>query len=524
MLATWPDAAERQVQVTPLDDDINTYLHIVQQLRTRRNTLMPACCLLPEVLSEIFSYLVPIRVHDNHDIIAVTHVCRCWRDVALAFPHLWSHIHSRLSSSSQISLAEMMYERAADAVLTIEVDADDTDERIHLIEELARQLHRTHVFKLEPSRGQYPGFVENLVVDCPILESFWICVGGSRSDSDVLLPNGMFRNASRLQMLHLSGCALHWDSLALNGLTCLELSHLRELAPAPSELLGLLEGNSALQDLELVDVLAKFWLTPSSWNADVAINLPNLRHLALSDITFIQYAHFLSRLNVPPETHITLDITIPEGRSPNSLMLFPARVLTPYRDDPGIAYSVSIEHGYRTDIDIAPLIESNCPQCSYQTCRSHLDATFRYSGSDRDHSAYSPFTSLCSGSPLFSIQKLTIDTGDEQPFGAILWRDVFLALPNLTFLDISVEEDNLTRALDALAPGESLRPLPQLEELVLCPASGHQGGAENLADALEKRAKAGLHLKSLTNRGIELSRSVIVRVRWMVVGILSGFD
>ncbi|KAI0037518.1 hypothetical protein FA95DRAFT_1477608, partial [Auriscalpium vulgare] len=67
-------------------------------LRQQRNSLLPAARIPPEILRTIFAFCSEVdepQMHsDVHSFgwLAVTYVCRRWRDVALAHAGLWTHV------------------------------------------------------------------------------------------------------------------------------------------------------------------------------------------------------------------------------------------------------------------------------------------------------------------------------------------------------------------------------------------------------------------------------------------------
>ena len=79
-----------------MDGEIKVSQPVSQELKYRRNTLVPISRLPTETLVEIFS-LLPI-VDDSEYVphlasICVTHVYRQWREIALHSPYLWNHIN-----------------------------------------------------------------------------------------------------------------------------------------------------------------------------------------------------------------------------------------------------------------------------------------------------------------------------------------------------------------------------------------------------------------------------------------------
>ncbi|TFK63507.1 hypothetical protein BDN72DRAFT_742772, partial [Pluteus cervinus] len=73
----------------------------LQDLRAKRNALLPIGSLLPEILSQVFSFAL-IAENGNRrseDLIPLTWVCRQWRDIAFEYPILWSSIDRTLKEN-----------------------------------------------------------------------------------------------------------------------------------------------------------------------------------------------------------------------------------------------------------------------------------------------------------------------------------------------------------------------------------------------------------------------------------------
>ncbi|KAJ3522576.1 hypothetical protein NMY22_g11832 [Coprinellus aureogranulatus] len=84
-----------------------------------RDSMSPAVLLPPEILCNIFDLVRLLHSSRRRSRslrwIVVTHVCRQWRNTAIAFPALWSHISFR-----HTAFAEIMLQRSKGALLSLE--------------------------------------------------------------------------------------------------------------------------------------------------------------------------------------------------------------------------------------------------------------------------------------------------------------------------------------------------------------------------------------------------------------------
>lgn len=125
------DDTERQ----EIDNEIRALQDSIRALRTRRNTLAPINRFPPEILANVFAYSLP-KIYPRPDPskendepynwIAVTHVSRHWRNVALDNPILWSVLQFQV-----VRWVHEMVRRSGNTPLFIylERDCNRTDER-----------------------------------------------------------------------------------------------------------------------------------------------------------------------------------------------------------------------------------------------------------------------------------------------------------------------------------------------------------------------------------------------------------
>ena len=210
-----------------IDDEIISLELSIRVLKSRRNALAPISRLPPETLAAIFSFLSHSTNKEASRLkwICVSHVSRQWRETALNYPRLWSHIN--LSKRAPAAIAEIL-SRAKMAPLNLEVDL--TRWKRERIDAFERQLdaHMSHTRHLRIS-GPLPPF-EQLVSSAPTLESLSLSHKSGSSDQAVIPINLFNCTAPSLTSLELVYCNISWKSPLLTGLQTLKIFCLSEEA------------------------------------------------------------------------------------------------------------------------------------------------------------------------------------------------------------------------------------------------------------------------------------------------------
>ncbi|KAF5361980.1 hypothetical protein D9756_002346 [Leucocoprinus leucothites] len=191
-------------------------------LSTERNELAS----IPIPPSEVFAAIVmllrdachaPNSQNRNH-WLRVTHVCRHWREIALACLTLWS----RLSFATE-ELADMMLQRSRMAPLTVKASIKRF--RWDLNEQIERTMgHRRHIRHLQvgcDSRKEELSLYQRVVLDpltsaFPLLETAMLRLlrlpDVSRTLPPVTLADNAFAESPRLHTLELHGVNVNWES------------------------------------------------------------------------------------------------------------------------------------------------------------------------------------------------------------------------------------------------------------------------------------------------------------------------
>ncbi|KII87403.1 hypothetical protein PLICRDRAFT_177156 [Plicaturopsis crispa FD-325 SS-3] len=239
------DAARQHV-----DSEIVRIEQSIRDFKTRRNSFALTSRLPPEVLSEIFMFCRG----DDFSIyalrwIAVTHVCRGWRDVALNFPRLWSSIVLKSPAWTK-----EMLKRSENMPLTIMGQSQYRDKKNALslkpaLKHLAR-ISTLHLTSTSECMDELFGSVDS---SAPVLESLELVVPTQSDSKGYNLPETFCAGLNpTLRNLFLSSCSIPWDFPFVNNLKVLKLELIPVASrPSVSDILGLLGRTSFLTILSL---------------------------------------------------------------------------------------------------------------------------------------------------------------------------------------------------------------------------------------------------------------------------------
>ncbi|KAI0041443.1 hypothetical protein FA95DRAFT_1611006 [Auriscalpium vulgare] len=116
----------------------------------QRNSLIPVARLPPEIIRAIFAFCSDIDrpwieegLSDYPGWLAVTHVCRRWRDVALEYPGLWADVLYSLGPA----WADAFVERAQTMPLVVHLDSPYAPD--WHIQSVAKNISRTAYLNVE---------------------------------------------------------------------------------------------------------------------------------------------------------------------------------------------------------------------------------------------------------------------------------------------------------------------------------------------------------------------------------------
>ncbi|KAI0047447.1 hypothetical protein FA95DRAFT_1679049 [Auriscalpium vulgare] len=278
----------------------------LQTVRARINALLPITRLPPEIIYRIILYHSQIDhpfVDDDTRWATIgwirsTHVCRRWRQIALAHSALWSRIPLSLASTC----IKAFFDRAMSAPLRFGPDEPWSQDAEDIV---AQNIHRAQLVQLDWSEINAPrtSLLHRMRDPAPFLEDFEF-QDGSR-DERTLSSNFLGGFAPRLRRLNLeSRSRLPWSSPLLVNLTSLALktSIAPDNLPVLSEVLDALERMHALESLTLEHGLPR---ADVSSPEDRIIHLPHLTSLDLTGSS-PDCNNLIRHLNIPANAKVTI--------------------------------------------------------------------------------------------------------------------------------------------------------------------------------------------------------------------------
>ncbi|KDQ61415.1 hypothetical protein JAAARDRAFT_203934 [Jaapia argillacea MUCL 33604] len=281
-----------------IDSDIASHFESIRQLCTKRNSLVPVSRLPPEVLANIFQHATQSDLSLGFALgspavwwIAITYVCRCWREVALATPSLWCSLPFH-----RPKWVPEMIARSKIAPLQVEV-ASESSRVLPQIRMALEHMPRIRVLGLELRASDFRTLP--LTSPAPLLHTLklfnWI------TEDPLPIPENAFDLVTpSLRQLELTGCAPSWDSPMFSGLTCLRLHTSFDLVsarPSFTRLPEILGSNPLLESLSLINCLPP--VSTDSRPSSPPILLPMLTKLHLEGEALC-CSLLVSSLSVPP--------------------------------------------------------------------------------------------------------------------------------------------------------------------------------------------------------------------------------
>jgi hypothetical protein len=274
-------------------------LGVLSLIRSVKNSLAPINRIPPEVL-----LLIPDYYDDDTDqgLIALTHVCRGWRDMFISRSSLWTQL-----DCTNVDKTRTYIQRSKSSPLEIflEEDEDDTylDGAFLLV---APHIHR--IRSLTIWADAMPDAIGHLYHHAPLLEELDIDLRCARAP---VLDSTLFDgDLSSLRELSLSGVitSLPWNNMA--NLTIFNLKTCRPGRDFVTRLLDFFESAPLLHTIMLEDSIPK----SSNVSFERIVSLPHLEMLSIT----AKPAHsvLLDHICIPIGALLILDFSFSGEKSP----------------------------------------------------------------------------------------------------------------------------------------------------------------------------------------------------------------
>ena len=248
---------------------------------------------------------------DTKPLLALTHVCRYWRDVAIGTPALWTRVHGRHQEQMEAFL-----ERSQSLPVTLFLDVEHQSEELDgTIPERIESVIRTQASRLlRLDLAMIPTFDDVVpllaCLPAPQLECLTIMSPlGGISFREIISWTRLFDNSSSLRALGLEPVVDWLPSSTLPHLTHLVLhfSPDMEMLLHPINLPELLSNTPALEFLHVDRLLFEgldFFESPSD-----PVPLPHIHSLVFVDCPYKLLPSLLPRLILPEDIFIRLQTT-----------------------------------------------------------------------------------------------------------------------------------------------------------------------------------------------------------------------
>ena len=274
-------------------------LEVLSLLRSVSNSFAPVNRIPPEIISLTLDYYD--EGGTDQDLIALTHVCRGWRNMFISRPSLWTHL-----DFTNVDKTRTYVQRSRSSPLEIylERDQDDThDDALLLVAPHIRRLRSLTV------RGDFsPNILKHFDYPAPHLEK--LCIDLFTPDAPILDSALFGGDLSSLRELSLGGVVttLPWNSLP--NLTTFELTSCPPGSNTVTQLLKFFKCAPLLSAVTLKHSI------PTSSNAPPGrkVSLPRLKTLVI--IAHPAHSILLNHLHIPTGASLILRLGLNGDASP----------------------------------------------------------------------------------------------------------------------------------------------------------------------------------------------------------------
>ncbi|KAI0044086.1 hypothetical protein FA95DRAFT_1608821 [Auriscalpium vulgare] len=279
----------------------NSVLRALSAIRSHRNLLAPISRLPPEALTHVFWYCTQavewrpqVRILGS---IRLTHVCRRWREAALADPGLWTCL--------PFHLGDQWVDESLARAKTLPLIIDTTKNvQVHEVSSqsealIRRCIARTRILRLDADAFRnVSAFLNSLTSAAPLLEE--LSLRATRRHMPPMVSRFLGDTTPALRHVTLDG-RFPWLVVLLKGLLSLKI--VNDLA-RPVDILATLKHLPSLQELDLTHLHGLTPVSPSSFRHA----LPQLQHLRWTG-AFNDCIYLLNHLTIPITTNVVINVS-----------------------------------------------------------------------------------------------------------------------------------------------------------------------------------------------------------------------
>ena len=268
-------------------------------VRSMKNTFTPISRVSQDILS-----LIPDYCDTDDELVALTHVCRGWREQLISRPSLWTSLDCTNVEKTRIYL-----DRSKASPLDIWLDDEEPPRFLNDAFLLTvPHLDRLKSLSLYGSSNDLLQLTKYFGIPVPLLEE--LDLRFTCAETPVIQDAIFDGNLSSLRELRLSGviASLTWTNLS--NLTTFALRQVPSNKISVTQLLNCFEHASLLRKIQLRDAF------PNSSDAPLerVVPLPHLKFLAI----VAQPAHtiLLNHLSIPTGASLKQEINFSDDKSP----------------------------------------------------------------------------------------------------------------------------------------------------------------------------------------------------------------
>jgi F-box-like len=437
----------------------------------------------------------------NMQWIAVTHVCRYWRSVALGCADLWRRLFF-----FNPDVTKEMIRRSQAANLEVIVDPPDASLAVEsvnkVIEIVLPELHRVSVLHLAILQEPLQSLVDGFVHAAPELESLYLyCLYGI--SKSVHVPDAIFsRQTPALRSLELYNCIFTSPSPSSTPFPSSDSQMVRIPSTIP-QIVSFLCRTPMLHTLTLCNVLPEHLFTDT--DAYPKLMLPKLSRLLVTS-SVVSCAILLEHLIFPITTNITLQCDQNPLRNDDYRRLFHAFLSAIGNDKANFVISV---------LELKIEYNGNYVGMVYTMSHSHRSAptkvAFIFYTEDNGREIYQDvFNTASIILPPAEAHGLDI-TGN-----AAHWPINFESLPNLRTIRFKTYDFPLEIVGAALGVEGHSHKLPYLCNLQFFNLAFSDEGTATLMNGLKYRLHSGFPIKNIFVRSCDLNEVDVTRMKEFV--------